>query len=187
MNLLEMDKKVLALIEELNPDSEYLTDDPDIAAKKYEVMNQVMFELARIKKIPKYVEIPVSVGDTITFEDIESESGYEVYQLGTVCGVSYNPKANGTVLKILESGTAEIDFFVYPERITEKTKPKAYEFELTPDVLEIMPYGVAGDLLKSDVSAEYGKIYSERYEQLKGLLDPRYQYTTVFIEGGIDI
>jgi hypothetical protein len=88
MNLLEMDKKVLALIEELNPDSDYLTDDPDIAAKKYEVMNQVMFELARIKKIPKYVEIPVSVGDTITFEDIESESGYEVYQLGTVDGVT---------------------------------------------------------------------------------------------------
>ena len=29
-----MDNKVLALIEELNPDSEYLTDDPDIAAKK---------------------------------------------------------------------------------------------------------------------------------------------------------
>lgn len=187
MTLLEMDKKVLALIEELNPDSEYLTDDPDIAAKKYEVMNQVMFELARIKKIPKYVEIPVSVGDTITFEDIESESGYTVYQLGTVCGVSYTPKASGTVLKILESGTAEVDFYVYPERITEKTKPKAYEFELTPDVLEIMPYGVAGDLLKSDVSAEYGKIYSERYEQLKGLLDPRYQYTTIFIEGGIDI
>ena len=187
MTLLEMDKKVLALIEELNPDSEYLTDDPDIAAKKYEVMNQVMFELARIKKIPKYIEIPVSVGDTITFEDIESESGYEVYQLGTVCGVSYTPKASGTVLKILEGGTAEIDFYAYPERITEKTKPKAYEFELTPDVLEIMPYGVAGDLLKSDVSAEYGRIYSERYEQLKGLLDPRYQYTTIFIEGGINI
>ncbi len=184
MTLLEMDKKVLALIEELNPDSEYLTDDPDIAAKKYEVMNQVMFELARIKKIPKYIEIPVSVGDTITFEDIESESGYEVYQLGTVCGVSYTPKASGTVLKILEGGTAEIDFYAYPERITENTKPKAYEFELTPDVLEIMPYGVAGDLLKSDVSAEYGRIYSERYEQLKGLLDPRYQYTSVFIEGG---
>ena len=187
MTLLEMKKKVLALIEELNPSSELLTDDPDISAKINEVINQVMFELARIKKIPKYVEIPVSVGDTITFDDIESESGYEVYQLGTVCGVSYTPKASGTVLKILENGTAEIDFYVYPERITEKTKDKAYEFELTPDVLEIMPYGVAGDLLKSDVSADYGTVYSTRYEQLKGLLDPRYQYTSIYVEGGYDI
>jgi hypothetical protein len=33
VTLLEMKKKVLALIEELNPDHELLTDDPDIAAK----------------------------------------------------------------------------------------------------------------------------------------------------------
>ena len=32
MTNLEMKKKVLSLIEELNPDSELLTDDPDIAA-----------------------------------------------------------------------------------------------------------------------------------------------------------
>jgi hypothetical protein len=104
-----------------------------------------------------------------------------------VGGVRYAPKANGTVLKILESGTAEIDCYVYPERITEKTKDKAYEFELTNDVLEIMPYGIAGDLLKSDVSTEYGKIYSARYEEMKQLLDPRYQMTTVYIEGGYNV
>ena len=65
------------------------------------------------------------------------------------------------MLKILENGTAEIDVFVYPERIAETTKDKAYEFELTTDALEIMPYGIAGDLLKSVVSAEYGRIYTE--------------------------
>ena len=187
MTLLDMNKKVLALVEELNPNSELLTDDPDIAAKINDVTNQIMFELARMKKIPKYVEMEVSKGDTITFEGIESECGYEVYQIGTVGGVLCNPKANGTVLKVLEDGIAEIDVYVYPERITEKTKATAYEFELSPDVLEIMPYGIAGDLLKSDVSAEYGAIYSQRYEQMLQRLDPRYQTTTVFIEGGIDI
>ena len=146
-----------------------------------------MFELVRIKKIPKYVEIEVNKGDTLTFADIEKECGYEVYQLGTVCGVSYAPKANGTILKMLESGTAEIDCYVYPERITEKTKDKAYEFELTPDVLEIMPYGVAADLLKSDVSSEYGSIYGTRYESMLQRLDPRYQMSTITIEGGYQI
>ena len=49
MTLLEMKKKYLSLIEELNPLSEELTDDPDIAAKQNEVINQIMFELARFK------------------------------------------------------------------------------------------------------------------------------------------
>jgi hypothetical protein len=187
MTLLEMKKKVLALIEELNPDSEYLTDDPDIRAKINSVINQIMFELARHKKIPKYVEFDVSKGDLITFDDLERECGYEVYQLGVIGGVPYSPKADGTVLKITEGGTLECNLYVYPESITEKTKDKAYEFELTPDVLEIMPYGVAADLLKSDVSAEYGNIYATRYEAMKQMLDPRFQMTSVYIEGGLNI
>lgn len=187
MTLLEFKKKVLGLIEELNPDSEYLTEDPDIATKINDVTNQVMFELARIKKIPKFVEMAVSEGDRITFEDIEKECGYTVYQLALVSGVDYTPRANGTVLKVLESGTAEIDCYVYPERITEKTKDKAYEFELSDDVLEIMPYGVAADLLKSDVSTEYGSIYASRYETMLQRLDPRYAMNSITIEGGVDV
>lgn len=187
MTLLELKKKVLSLIEELNPDSELLTDDEDISTKINEVINQIMFELVRIKKIPKYVEFEVKAGELITFADIEAECGYEVYQIGTVGGVSNEPKANGTIFKILESGTAEIDFFVYPERITEKTKDKAYEFELSADVLEIMPYGVAADLLKSDESADNGKIYADRYETMLQRLDPRYQLSAITFVGGIKI
>lgn len=184
MILKEFKEKVLGMIEELNPNSALLTDDPDIATKFNAVTNQIMYELARMKKIPKYVELQVSKGDTVTFADIETACGYEVYQLGTICGVNYTPKANGTVLKILETGIAEIDCYVYPERITEKTND-SYEFELSADVLEIMPYGVAGDLLKSDVSTEYGTIYSTRYESMLQRLDPRYQMTSIFIEGGV--
>ena len=183
MTLLEMKKKILGLIEELNPESEYLTDDPDIQAKINEVINQVMFELIRMKKIPKYIEMEVNKGDLIEFSHLERECGYEIYQVNLIGGVNYVPKANGTVFKILESGTAEIDVFVYPERITEKTKDKAYEFELSPDALEVMPYGVAADLLKSDVSTEYGSIYSKRYEEMLQRLDPRYQMGSIYIEG----
>lgn len=187
MNLLEMKTKVFALIEELNPESEYLTDDPDLATKINEVTNQIMFELVRMKKIPKYVEMEVSEGDIIEFADIEKKCGYEVYQINLVGGVNYAMKANGTVIKVLESGTAEIDVYVYPERITEKTKDKAYEFELSTDVLEIMPYGIAADLLKSDVSAEYGNIYATRYESMLQRLDPRYAMNSIYIEGGISV
>lgn len=181
----EMKRKVLGMIEEVSPNNPNLTEDPDIAEKYNEVTNQIMFELARVKKIPKYVEMEVHKGDLITFADIEKECGYEVFQLGTVCGVQYVPKAEGTVMKILEDGTAEVNCFVYPERITDKNA-KSYEFELSPDVLEVMPYGIAGDLLKSDVSTEYGSIYSTRYESMLQRLDPRYAVTMISYEGGVN-
>ena len=185
MNLKEMKRKYLALIEELNPLSDQLTDDPDIAAKQNDVVNQIMFEVVRQKKIPKYVEMPVKEGQLVEFTDIEEACGYEVYQISLVSGVRYVPKASGTVLKFKDSGTAEMDIYVYPERITDNT-PDSYEFELSPDVLEIMPYGIAADLLKSDVSAEYGTIYATRYETMLQRLDPRHSMTSVYIEGGVD-
>ena len=186
MTLLEMKKKTLALIEELNPDSEHLTDDPDIAAKMIEVINQIMYELIRLRKIPKYAEMDVHEGDILTLDDIAKAVGYDVYQLGTVGGVGFTYRANGTVIKILEDGVLEVDCFIYPERITEKTKDN-FELELSPDVLEIMPYGIAADLLKSDISSNYGKVYAERYETMLGRLDPRYAMPSITVEGGYDI
>lgn len=186
MTLGDMKRKTLALIEELNTENTNLTDDPDIATKINEVINQIIFELSRIKKIAKYVELEVTEGDIIRFSDIEKVCGSEIYQINHVGGVHYIPKANGTILKILESGTAEIDCFVYPEKIFSNTKD-TYEFELSQDALEIAPYGIAADLLKSDISSEYGSVYATRYESLKQMLDPRYQMTSVYIEGGVNI
>ena len=186
MNLLEMKQKVLSLIEELNPDSEYLTDDPDIATKLETVITQIMFELARFKKIPDYVEMEVEEGDVIRFEDITDETDYEVYQLSVIRGVEYEIKAQGTVIKFLESGTAEIEYFRYPTRITDKNREK-YTFELSQDALEIMPFGVAGDLLKSDISSDYGAIYSRRYEQMIQQLDSRYAMASIYFDGGVNI
>lgn len=183
MKLFDMKKKVLGLIEELNPDSELLTDDPDISTKHNDVINQIMFELIRLKKLPAYVEIPVVKGDLIDFAKIEKAGKYEVYQIGIVRGVKVDYKAQGTIIKVLEDGIAEIDFYKYPERIDSNTKD-SYEFELPNDVLEIMPYGIAADLLKSDISTEYGRHYAERYESMKQLLDPRYQMNSIYIEGG---
>lgn len=186
MTLLEMKKKVLALIEELNPNSELLTDDPDIREKMEYVITQIMFELARFKKIPDYVEMEVKEGDILRYEDITDETDYEVYQINIIRGVKHEMKAQGTVIKILEDGVAEIDYYRYPTRITDKNRAK-YTFELSQDALEIMPYGIAGDLLKSDISTDYGRIYSERYEQMKQVLDPRYNMTSIYFEGGYAI
>jgi hypothetical protein len=185
MTLKELKQKVLVLIEEYSPDGERLTNDSDIENKMNPVINQIMFEMCRIKKIPKYIEMAVTAGDIVDFAKLEEECGYDVYQIKHVSGVNCEPRAEGTVLKILESGTAEIDVFVYPDAITSKTKD-TYEFELSAEVLEIMPYGIAADLLSTDISSNY-KEFRDRYETMLTRLDPRIQMPSYSIVGGIDI
>lgn len=181
MTLEEMKKKVLSLIEEIDKTQTGLTKDPDIEAKLNYVINQIQYELSRVKKIPDYKEIEVSEGDLLRFADIDTS--YEVYQLDVVKGINYEYKAQGTIIKCLEDGMIEVEYFRYPERITEKTA-NTYEFELSSDVLECMPYGVAADVLKSDVSNAYGNVYAQRYEQMKQQLDIRYNTGCIEFEGG---
>ena len=178
MTLTEMKKKVLRLIEEINPESELLTDDPDIANKINDVINQIQNELARIKKIPAREELEVEKDEEYDFSDIDRN----MYQLNIVTGVENNIIGNTIIFR--ESGVAKVYYYKYPKQITFDTVGDDFKFELSTDVLEIMPYGVAGDLLKSDISANYGQVYSNRYEQLKQQLDPRYHTGNIFIDGG---
>lgn len=186
MTLGELKRKVFALIEELDKNKPEMTADPDLALKINDVVCQILYELSRFKKIPKYCEMEVHEGELITFEDIEKEVGYPVYQVSLFGGVLYDPKANNTMFKIQEDGTAEIDCFVYPEHIDHKTKDN-FELELSPDVLEIAVYGIAADILKADVSTEYGSIYATRYESMKQTLDPRHAMNMVTVVGGLYI
>jgi hypothetical protein len=186
MTLLEMKNKVLRLIEEANPNNENLTDDPDIAMKINDVINQVLYELARFKKIPRYFEFEVTKGELIDFERLEKECGSAILQLSKVSGIEFEYKADNTIIKCLEDGTLEIEYYKYPLRIDDTTTDE-YEFELSDDVLEILPYGVAADVLKSDVSNAYGNVYAERYEQMKQQLDIRYNTGSIEFEGGINI
>lgn len=187
MTLKELKQKVLVLIEEYSPESDAknLTGDADIGNKMNDVINQIMFELCRIKKIPKYIEMKVSAGDVITFEDLASACGYEIYQIKLVTGIRYEARGDGTILKVIEDGKAEIDVFVYPDPITQNTS-NSYEFELSADVLEVIPYGVAADLLSTDVSSNY-KEFKQRYETMLSRLDMRNQLPSISIVGGFNI
>lgn len=183
MTLGDIKKKTLALIEEIDTTQTSLTNDPDIAAKINYVANQIQNELARIKKIPAYEEVEVNAGDLIGFSDLAS-GGKEVYQFSVIHGVDHEYKADGTIAKFLEDGTAEIEFFVYPKQIDANT-PDSFVLDLSIDALEIMPYGIAADILKADVSNAYGNVYAQRYNEMKQLLDMRYNLGSIEIEGGI--
>ena len=179
MTLLEMKKKVLRLIEEINPNSELLTDDPDIANKINDVINQVQNELARIKKIAATEKMTVAKDDEKNlYEELS-----DFYKLKNIIGVKYDLFDN--IVTFQEDGEAKIQYYKYPKLINAET-PDTYKFELSRDVLEIMPYGIAADLLKSDVSAQYGRIYADAYNQALQMLDTRTSEGSIEIVGGIN-
>ena len=180
MTLKEMKEKVLKLIEEINPENPLLTDDPDISAKINEVINQVQNELARIKKIPARTELEINIDEQeeYDFKDIDKN----MYQLNIIRGIE-NSIVGETII-FCESGIAKIFYYKYPKQITSEVDEDKFKFDLSTDVLEIMPYGVAADLLKSDISAQYGRVYAERYEQMLQRLDPRYHTGSIYIDGG---
>lgn len=180
MTLEELKVKVYSLIEEYNEDAEDLTEDTDLALKMNSVINQVQNELARFKKIEEYTTLEGVEGDVVDFKDIDSN----LYQLNLVRGV--NVDIIGQKIKFNETGTAEIYYYKYPTQIDIDTED-SQELDLSIDVLEILPYGVAADLLKSDVSSNYGQIYAERYREMKQELDPRPALGTVYIDGSINI
>lgn len=174
MTLKEMKEKVYRLIEEISDDATKLTDDPDYEKKVNTCINMIQNELARIKKIPAKMEYDTNDGSMLQIQD-------EVYQIFRIPECMYQIFGNEIHFDENYLGIVNIYYYKYPDQITEKTKDN-YELELTQDVLEIMPFGVAGDMLKSDPSTDYGAVYSNRYNELKMGIDPRNNAGIIYID-----
>ena len=176
MTLTEIKTQILAMIEELNSESPLLTDDPDISAKINVVINQIQCELARIKKIPRNIELEVHENDFKDFKDIDTN----FYQLSLIRGVKH--EIIDDTVTFQEDGKAKVYYYAMPKLITSENQ-EDYVFELSDDLMQVLPYGVAGDLLKSDISANYGAVYANRYESMLQRIDPRYSTGTIYIGG----
>lgn len=180
MTLGDLKKKTLALIEEINTNETDLTDDPDIAAKLPYVINQILHELARFKKIPGYVIKTVEKDETL---DLTTLTNF--YQLNIIQNVDYD-YLDDTHVIFNEPGSALIKYYKYPNNIDTNTTDST-TLDLSEDALEIAPYGIAADVLKADVSNQYGTIYANRYREMIQTLDSRYSMGAVEIEGGVEI
>ena len=180
MTLEELKLKTLSMIEEYNENEDSLTEDQDIALKLNSVINQIQNELARFKKIDAYATMEVEADQEIVLEDIDKN----FYQLNIIRGVDHTAIGNRVIFN--EAGTAKIYYYKYPTQINDDTDD-SFTLELSTDALEIMPYGIAADLLKSDVSNNYGQTYANRYRELLQSLDPRNAMFSVYIEGSTNI
>ena len=175
MTLKEMKEKVYRLIEELSDTETQLTDDPDYDKKINTCINVIQNELSRIKKISAKMEYDTANGKILKFPS-------DMYQIAKIQECMYQILGNEIHFDEDYQGKVNIYYYKYPIQITEETNDNEYKFELSQDALEIMPFGVAGDMLKSDPSTSYGQIYSSRYNELKQYLDSRNTAGIIFID-----
>lgn len=177
--------ETLKLLEEYIEDEENLTDDEDIANKIVSATNKILFELARFKKIPAYIQRDVSENEVLDLKTLDS-----FYQLKLIRVVDEND--NDVEFDKVENfvtfkgnGTATIYYYKYPTLITEDTDDN-FELELDMDVLNIAPTGIAGTILMTDISNQYGSVFLNRYEQMLQRLDSRNEVGFIMFEGGLD-
>lgn len=194
MTAREMKIKTFSLIEELYPELNGLADDEDILKKINGIINSVVFELSRIKKIPTKYQYKVSMNTAkLALKDIP-----DFYQLIKIPSINYELIADYEIGFVLNGPDEEmVDIYYY--KLPAKMKiefgenedsdeyDKAFEFDLSEDALEIAPYGIAADILKNDMITNYGKYFNERYQTLKNELDTRITNSTAIIDGGLDI
>lgn len=201
MTAKEMKIKTFSLIEEYYPERTELADDQDVIYKINGVINSIMLDLMKYRKIPaKYSYTLNENNKTLALSSIP-----DFYQLNTIPNIEYDIVGNFEILFNTEDlelpKEITIYYYKYPslmdltfEATSTKTKEEvsaeydeSFEIELDLDLQEIMPYGIASDLLKNDMISGYGRYFYERYTELKGLIDSRKTQGMAMISGGIDL
>lgn len=201
MTAKEMKIKTFSLIEEYYPEKKPLADDQDVIYKINGVINSIMLDLMKYRKIPSKYSFTITENN----KSLLLSSIPNFYQLDSILSIDYNVIANYEIEFDIENvklpKTVDIYYYKYPELMElefEKTETQtqeevsaeydeSFEFEQDMDILEIMPYGIAADLLKMDMISNYGRYFYERYTELKQMIDSRKTKGMAIISGGVDI
>ena len=198
MTLKEMKIKTFSLIEEYYPDVPDLAEDEDVINKINGVVNQIIMDLMKYRKLPASKDVEIKEEDSKILD--LSKLLADCYQ---ICNFYFGEEVvdykmpNETTLILPKEyvGTFTIYYYKFPklaktmfesddERTAEDTN---FIFEQDPDILEITPYGIAADLLKMDMISNYGSYFYQRYTELKQMIDSRKTKGLVIITGGVDI
>lgn len=197
MTLKEMKIKTFSLIEEYYPELNGLAEDEDVLNKINGVVNQIQTDLMTYRKLNAFKEINIAKEDSKTLN--LKELIPDCYQLNKIVfsdTVEYEmPNAEILILPNDYVGSFTIYYYKYPKMAKidfeneEESKlfDESFEFDLDNSLLEIMPYGIAADLLKMDMISNYGSYFYNRYLEMKNKIDPRRTSGIIEFVGGVDV
>lgn len=197
MTLKEMKMKTFSLIEEYYPKAKGMAEDEDVLNKINGVINQIQMDLMKYRKIDAFEEIEIEESDDKVINLKETlDNMFQIQSISFKDDIEYNmPNDTTIVLPDDYTGIFTIYYSKYPTLVKtvfmdddeREKEDNRYKFELDPDILEIMPYGIAADILKMDMISNYGKYFYERYLEMKQSIDPRRNKGIITIVGGVDI
>lgn len=180
MKLGELKRYAIKLIDEYSNNAN-ITDDEDIRLKLNDLFNIAQIEMATtlrpIEKVFKFSlpsdeyiakedEIYVTIPLPEDFFDIKKLRFYPREK--ALCN-DYYIQAKNLKINRLAFAKYELEYNAYPTIITEETNDE-HELEVDLDAQMFLPYYVAADILKSDVSANYTSFeakYNNKLELLK--------------------
>lgn len=186
MTLEDLKSETLKLLQEYMDNMPDMTDDEDIINNMIPAINKILFELARVKKIETYVKRDVTEDEEINLKTLP-----DFYQLKLI---KFKPTVEtydshyyekvGNYINFTQAGIVTIYYYKYPTMITEDTDDE-FVLELDQDALNIAPTGIAGTILMTDISNQYGSVFLNEYEKMLQRLDSRNSDTMITIEGGM--
>ena len=205
MTLNDMKIKVFSLIEEYYPDAAHLAEDEDVLYKINGIINSIQLDLMKYRKINANTEIDIKENDEklITISD-EIKDIYQINKIILVPDKEVNRNMSTDFSMIDEDnielpedfvGTVKIYYYKYPklakvsydEDEDQDEYDNNFKFDIDPMLLEVMPYGVARDVLRLDMISVYGTYFERTYNELKQGLDGRKSAGIINIYGGDDI
>lgn len=199
MTLKEMKIKVFSLIEEYYPELTGLAEDEDVLNKINGVVNSIQLDLMKYRKIPANTEIEIDKDSDriITISDEISD----IYQLNKVILVPTIEGGNKD-FTFLDDDNIQLDddfegvvrlfYYKYPKMVKVEFEEdedqdeydENFKFDVDLAIQEVMPYGIARDLLRLDMISVYGTYFEKTYNELKQTLDGRRTAGVITIYGG---
>ena len=201
MTLKEMKIKAFSLIEEYYPEASGLAEDEDVLNKVNGVVNSIQLDLMKYRRIPANTEIEIKENSSKTISLSEEIS--DIYQLNKIILVSEDGFSKDFSMideDLIELdkdfiGTVKIYYYKYPKMVKidfdededQDEYDKNFKFDVDLIVQEIMPYGIARDILRLDMISNYGTYFERTYNEMKQQLDSRKTAGIINIYGGEDI
>ena len=202
MTLKEMKIKVFSLIEEYYPELSGLAEDEDVLNKINGVVNSIQTDLMKYRKIPanQTITIDAENENVITL----SKTITDIYQTNKII-LKPTLETMNKDYEFIDDDTLEVDpgfrgdVIVYYYKIPAQCQltfnsdaerdayDEEFKFDIDTPLLEIMPYGIARDLLRLDMISSYGSYFERTYNELKLQIDSRRTKGMISFVGGIDI
>jgi hypothetical protein len=171
MTLGEAKNKVYMLLDEHSAGGE-VEHDEDIELKMVFFFDMAQKALSQIKKIVKVRKITAQSGKTEYAMPGDFMGVYRVWRDEKPATGRYRFRGGKMIIPERDAGSEiQVEYFAFPETIPADADD-SYEFEISADACECMPYYVAAQQLLPDLVMDYGSMLM-MFNQAVALLDTR--------------